>query len=114
MQTNCNYFTVAKTLQKLYAKTFQKPHKNSTQKSFMEIKIFDKKIFFDFMDQALTLNKDIKFAKMNIITFSVMFPELKRQIKNDEDILINGIKIRLSKYCPQETVYFGEEDINID
>jgi hypothetical protein len=91
----------------------KKPTK-TPQKSFMEIKIFDKKIFFDFMNQALTLNKDIKFAKMNIITFSVMFPELKKQIKNDEDILINGIKIRLSKYCPQETVYFGEEDINID
>ena len=43
MQTNCNYFAVAKTCQKPYAKTPQKTHKNSPktfqksgrQKSFM-------------------------------------------------------------------------------
>lgn len=74
------------------------------------IKIFDKKIFFDFMHQALTQNKDIKYALINIVTFSVMFPEMKKHLKSkDDEIMINGIKIQLSKLCPQENVYFAEQ-----
>ena len=74
------------------------------------IKIFDRKLFFDFMHQALTQNKDIKYAMINIVTFSVMFPEMKKLITSAEDeILINGIKIQLSKLCPKENVYFAEE-----
>jgi hypothetical protein len=76
----------------------------------MDIKIFDKKIFLDFIDQALTLNKDIKYAMVNIVTFSVMFPELKKLLKSqDDEIIINGIKIQVSKLCAQENVYFSEE-----
>jgi hypothetical protein len=77
----------------------------------MDIKIFDKKIFLDFIDQALTLNKDIKYAMVNIVTFSVMFPELKKHLKSqDDEIIINGIKIQVSKLCAQENVYFSEEE----
>jgi hypothetical protein len=112
---------VPKICQKPHAKTPQKSSKNplkipqklpkNPQKSFMEpIKIFDRKLFFDFMHQALTQNKDIKYAMINIVTFSVMFPEMKKLITSQEDeILINGIKIQLSKLCPQENVYFAEE-----
>jgi hypothetical protein len=100
----------AKTLQKPYAKTPQKTHKNSAKIFFMEIKIFDRKLFFDFMHQALTQNKDIKYAMINIVTFSVMFPELKKLLKTqDDEIIINGIKIQVSKLCAQENVYFSEE-----
>ena len=76
-----------------------------------QIKIFDRKLFFDFMHQALTQNKDIKYAMINIITCSVMFPEMKKNITSKDDkIIINGIKIHLSKLCPQENVYFSEEE----
>ena len=62
------------------------------------IKIFDRKLFFDFMHQALTQNKNIKYAMINIVTFSVMFPEMKKDLKTQHDeIIINGIKIQLSK-----------------
>jgi hypothetical protein len=99
-----------KTPCKNLLKIQQKLPKNP-QKSFMEpIKIFDRKLFFDFMHQALTQNKDIKYAMINIVTFSVMFPEMKKLITSAEDeILINGIKIQLSKLCPQENVYFAEQ-----
>lgn len=75
-----------------------------------QIKIFDRKLFFDFMHQALTQNKNIKYAMINQITFSVMFPEMKKNIKSaDDKIIINGIKIQLSKLCPQENIYFSEQ-----
>lgn len=74
------------------------------------IKIFDRKLFFDFMHQALTQNKNIKYALINIVTFSVMFPEMKKLISSsDDEIIINGIKIQLSKLCAQENIYFSEQ-----
>jgi hypothetical protein len=105
-----------KTCQKPYAKTPQKTHKNLVRKNpakifYMEIKIFDRKLFFDFMHQELSQNKDIKYAMINIVTFSVMFPELKKHLKSqDDEIIINGIKIQVSKLCAQENVYFSEEE----
>jgi hypothetical protein len=100
-----------KTCQKPYAKTPQKTHKNSAKTFYMEIKIFDRKLFFDFMHQALSQNKNIKYAMINIVTFSVMFPEMKKHLTSQEDkIIINGIKIQVSKLCAQENVYFSEEE----
>ncbi len=88
----------------------QKLPKNSAKIFYMEIKIFDRKLFFDFMHQALSQNKDIKYAMINIVTFSVMFPELKKHLTSqDDEIIINGIKIQVSKLCDQENVYFSEE-----
>lgn len=80
----------------------------------MEIKYVDKKFFFDLIKDARSKKHPTDYALMNIVTFTCMFPELRKELNyQDEIVIIDGVKVQLSLYCKQEIIYLSHKKFNI-
>lgn len=81
----------------------------------MEIKLLDRQKFFDLVNNARLKKHPTNYALMNLVTFSCMFPELKKHLKGSNDlIIVDGVKIQLSLYVKQEIIYLSHKKFDIE
>lgn len=81
----------------------------------MELKLIDKSFFFDLIKDARKKRFPTDYALINLATFSMMFPDLKKLIKDKKaTIIIDGVKIQLSKCSPQDKIYLDFKPFDLD